>query len=127
MQIVLKRTEKASPKKIDLRTSFLGIRRDPTAFLLPFPAFFPVSQRDHSETHICFFFFTIRRWSQRRTRAGGQVNGNEEIQTESKEENRISKYTVCTRRVQGQRENSRRQPISRALAPYLLIVSENRL
>lgn len=29
MQIVLKRTEKASPTKIDLRTSFLGIRWDP--------------------------------------------------------------------------------------------------
>lgn len=46
MQIVLKRTEKASPTKIDLRTSFLGIRRDP-----------PASFRIHSETHI---FFTER-------------------------------------------------------------------
>lgn len=50
MQIVLKRTEKASPTKIDLRTSFLGIRWDPPVVFSNqmnffFPQFFSIRKR----------------------------------------------------------------------------------
>lgn len=98
MQIVLKRTEKASPTKIDLRTSFLGIRRDP-----------PASFRIHSETHI-FFTERISFVVHFENSHGFQVERAKKVGDRNKREKMKAKRLID--RVRGQRENSTRQAVS---------------
>lgn len=124
MQIVLKRTEKASPTKIDLRTSFLGIRWDPPVFQIEwiyiyiffFPQFF-----FHSETHgfrfrerdkieKCTIYVYIYNWSWNTI---GRTNIEKKQTMVMKQANTNIVRVRVVSRGGGQRENWERQLVSR--------------
>lgn len=126
MQIVLKRTEKASPTKIDLRTSFLGIRWDPPVVFSNqinfffFHNFFPFGNarfvfanetKSKNVPYTIYIYICIYNWSWNTI---GRANVERKQTMVIKQANtniRIVRVRVVSRG--GERENWERQLVSR--------------